>query len=564
MEIFDKYCRGSGAKVNKEKTEYMKMGKVDVPQGNWEYKEQKNYIKILGITLGYDEIKTREIIWDELINKMEKRLCFWKQRVLFLKGKVLVLNSLFLSKMWYVLSVVSLPTWVYKKIKTMILKFLWDDKPSKIAYNTIIGKVDEGGLGLIDPWIRMKSMRIKTLKKFLNEDNIPWKSIMSYFINKCGQIGDDFLWMAFKDRMIENIPEFYKELLRTWKCFYNNIQTEIEGRKLYLQQPLFLNQNNKSKKQMFYENWYAVGFRQVKDILYEIKPGFLPTQAIIDTLEEIEDVDDKEKIEDQYKKLRLALPDHWIKTIEENEKETENRKIKVFLKMDEDKISINDCPIKMFYTCLCNTVFKKPKSREFWEKLFENFDTSNIWKNVRSILKSPALENFDFMLRHNCIMTEIIFKKIGVSQDDLCKVCLEKKEGVLHLFLNCKKLSDFMKMLKTMVCNFLYDENIILEEWDTLFLFGFNGKTKNKFALNYMLTLARFTIWKRRNIMKQKKKEIPLVLLYKQIVTEEIMVIYDYCKMYEKMDIFEKCITKNNPYIVQTWTGFEVFLPGDF
>lgn len=170
---------------------------------------------------------------------MEKRLCFWKQRVLFLKGKVLVLNSLFLSKMWYVLSVVSLPTWVYKKIKTMILKFLWDDKPSKIAYNTIIGKVDEGGLGLIDPWIRMKSMRIKTLKKFLNEDNIPWKSIMSYFINKCGQIGDDFLWMAFKDRMIENIPEFYKELLRTWKCFYNNIQTEIEGRKLYLQQPLF-------------------------------------------------------------------------------------------------------------------------------------------------------------------------------------------------------------------------------------------------------------------------------------------------------------------------------------
>lgn len=237
--------------------------------------------------------------------------------------------------------------------------------------------------------------------------------------------------------------------------------------------------------------------------------------------------------------------------------------------MDEDKISINDCPIKMFYTCLCNTeknlyFFKKPKSREFWEKLFKNFDTSNIWKNVRSILKSPALENFDFMLRHNCIMTEIIFKKIGVSQDDLCKVCLEKKEGVLHLFLNCKKLSDFMKMLKTMVCNFLYDENIILEEWDTMFLFGFNGKTKNKFALNYMLTLARYTIWKRRNIIKQKKKEIPLVLLYKQIVTEEIMVIYDYCKMYEKMDIFEKCITKNNPYIVQTWISFEVFLPGDF
>lgn len=46
MEIFDKYCQGSGAKVNKEKTEYMKIGKVEVPQRNWCFKEQKSNIKI--------------------------------------------------------------------------------------------------------------------------------------------------------------------------------------------------------------------------------------------------------------------------------------------------------------------------------------------------------------------------------------------------------------------------------------------------------------------------------------------------------------------------------------
>ncbi len=71
----------------------------------------------------------------------------------------------------------------------MTFKFLWDDKPSKMAYDTIIGKVEEGGLGLVDPWIRMKSMIIKTLKKFSNNDNIPWKSVRSYFINKCGHRG---------------------------------------------------------------------------------------------------------------------------------------------------------------------------------------------------------------------------------------------------------------------------------------------------------------------------------------------------------------------------------------
>lgn len=47
---------------------------------------------------------------------------------------------------------------------------------------------------------------------------------------------------------------------------------------------------------------------------------------------------------------------------------------------------------------------------------------------------------------------------------------------------------------------------ITLEEWDVLLLFGFDGKAKNKYALNFMLTLARHAIWRRRNIMKQKKK----------------------------------------------------------
>jgi len=62
-----------------------------------------------------------------------------------------------------------------------------------------------------------------------------------------------------------------------------------------------------------------------------------------------------------------------------------------------------------------------------------------------------------------------------------------------------------MKILKKIIGDFLFDKRIILEEWETTFLFGFNGKAKNKFALNFILTVARFAICRRRNIMKQKK-----------------------------------------------------------
>ncbi len=110
-----------------------------------------------------------------------------------------------------------------------------------------------------------------------------------------------------------------------------------------------------------------------------------------------EKTENKEKIEEQYTKL--ALPKHWIKIIEDNEKEIEKEKSKVFLKAGDDKIVFNDCVIKMFYTCLRKTVFVKSKAIEYCEKLFDNFDALNIWKNIRLNFKSPVFENFDFLLR---------------------------------------------------------------------------------------------------------------------------------------------------------------------
>jgi len=205
MLILGKYCGGTGAKVNNDKTEYMRMGKVE---RQWNFKKQKNELKILGIILGRDEIRTRDLVWEEIIGKMEKRLNFWKHRQLYIKGTVLVLNFLFLSKMWYILNVVSLPTWVYKRIKTFTFNFMWDGKPAKIAYDTIIGEVKKGGLGLIDPMIRKQSLRIKTVKKFFKKDDSIWKKIMSFYINKCGKMGDDFMCMHFRDNMIQGIPEF--------------------------------------------------------------------------------------------------------------------------------------------------------------------------------------------------------------------------------------------------------------------------------------------------------------------------------------------------------------------
>ncbi len=73
----------------------------------------------------------------------------------------MVINALMMTKMWYVLGVISMPMGIMKRLKKDVLDFLWNSKPARIAYNTLIGAVEEGGLGLQDPELKKKSFRIK-------------------------------------------------------------------------------------------------------------------------------------------------------------------------------------------------------------------------------------------------------------------------------------------------------------------------------------------------------------------------------------------------------------------
>lgn len=178
MEILERYCKGSGAKINIQKTVYMNIGDGENIQSLFPFKEGGG-LKVLGVRIGKNEREMRDMMWDDVIGRMESVLNFWKMRELTLRGKVLVLNALMLPKMWYVLGVTPMPRWISKRIKAVVLKFLWDSKPSKIAYETIIGDVKDGGLGLQDPELKKKSFRVKIVRKFLSEENqAQWPELM--------------------------------------------------------------------------------------------------------------------------------------------------------------------------------------------------------------------------------------------------------------------------------------------------------------------------------------------------------------------------------------------------
>lgn len=52
------------------------------------------------------------------------------------------------------------------------------------------------------------------------------------------------------------------------------------------------------------------------------------------------------------------------------------------------------------------------------------------------------LESFEYMIQHKGVFTEVILIKIRMEPDPMCKLC-HLKEGILNLFLFCKKIGEF-------------------------------------------------------------------------------------------------------------------------
>ena len=80
-------------------------------------------IKVLGVYLGNGDLD--EDNWRPRIETVERCLKSWLSRSLSFSGKALLINALALSRIWYVASLVFLPSWARAELTTLIFNFFW-------------------------------------------------------------------------------------------------------------------------------------------------------------------------------------------------------------------------------------------------------------------------------------------------------------------------------------------------------------------------------------------------------------------------------------------------------
>ncbi|XP_026428821.1 uncharacterized protein LOC113324745 [Papaver somniferum] len=174
----------TGLKLNLDKSSMISVGKdIIVKYLAMEFwiKVEVLPIKYLGLPLGITA--KNATIWEDVIQRMEKKLALGKRRYLDKAGRLTLLKSYLASFPLYYLSLIRLPAAVEQKLTRIMRSFLWDSSEDKrkmcwVSWKKICTPLNKGGLGVKNLKLTNFALLSKWVWRYTNEKNVPWRRIV--------------------------------------------------------------------------------------------------------------------------------------------------------------------------------------------------------------------------------------------------------------------------------------------------------------------------------------------------------------------------------------------------
>ncbi|KAL7375642.1 hypothetical protein ABVT39_021354 [Epinephelus coioides] len=124
---------------------------------------------------------------------------------------------------------------------------------------------------------------------------------------------------ALQRPMMAGLPLFYREVLSAQAEFLQHTNYVVHSVILVKELLIFLNKYiKKNDKLMCNVKMLRAGIVQLKDIMYEFLPGFLPTQAIFDSVKEVDYDASYRTVSNYYEAIQECIPCSWKALINSN------------------------------------------------------------------------------------------------------------------------------------------------------------------------------------------------------------------------------------------------------
>ena len=483
----NKFSNVSGMKLNVSKTECVLLGKLKNRNVNtFGVKINTTCLKTLGVYIGHDKELCYRNNWIRCITDMEKLFESWKTRNLTLFGKCSVVNTLAISKLVYVASILKLPDQKeIKYINKLIFSFLWCNK-DRIKRNTMIGTIEQGGIGVVDIESKLKAIKASWIGKLLN-----CKCKLKYFLNiLCDKVGVDFIYITHTNEIklshysiVHNLPLFYQQIFVSFnEC--KSFQTNVIATENFLSQPLWNNRFIMYKgKTLCFMDWIKSGLRYVKDIVDE--NGLKPPEWFLFHLVK------KRNWLCEYNIMkfclrRLCMKYELYKTNFVNEICTH----KIYFRKS-CFVNPKDYKCKLFYSILRDKKFDAPSHQSFLSRMF-NIQRKSSWSAIYtqkiSNIYDKKVAEFNFKMMHNLLSNRYILSKCKHDIDRNCLICNGIIENNEHLIYSCSNVVEiWSKASHSLKFNISW-KNIVIGFYDEV-----NDKTV---LINNIISFIAYRIYK--------------------------------------------------------------------
>ena len=269
LDILKNYELASGAKINKDKTKGLLIGKLKEKNPsfndiNW----TRDFVKTLGICHSYNI--NSDQIWRDKIQKIKSCLQVWKSRNLTLNGKALIIETFVHSLIYFEIETRGIPDIYAKELDTLIYDFMWDGKKSLIAKSTLKRDKKDGGLKLYDISDLQLVLNVKLFYKLTHDPEQTWNIIGKNYLKVLDStcIQNYFICQITcfeRIKLIKKIPKFYEKSLKGWSSFLKSFKPT--SHKEILDCNIFANDHVKNRnKPIFFKQIIRRNIRFIGDI----------------------------------------------------------------------------------------------------------------------------------------------------------------------------------------------------------------------------------------------------------------------------------------------------------
>ena len=466
LQTLDTFERCSGLKINYEKTELLRIGSLKNSNAKLYTQKQLQWtnkvVKLLGVQLTADRNQLLKLNYEPIIAKLQNIISVWQQRKITLFGKITVIQSLLVSQLIYMFSVLPSPSREFSEtIEKILIEYLWNNKKHHLSKETIKYSKDQGGLGMIDIFRKDISIKCAWVKRLQSQDNATWKKLVEFFVPEANEL----VWsgnLTAKDaeKVLKHNSSFWKNVLTSWATYNHHIPQNCQE---ILAEQIWFNSNVKVQKStVFFKELSQYGIRYIQDLINE--------NYTMDCNHIMRKFGLPEKLRMHVNMIIHAVPTEWKEIIKHNRINLDAANRQSAFEVATSKIKIS----KFIYSKLM-----EKSNEELLQKLVEkwaldipnaNFDGKefeNFFQIIPKSIMSPKHRDFQFRLIHRVLVTNKNLRLWKIKESDQCTFCGLECETIKHILWDCMYANRIWEALFNWINN-KTNTNIIFTTKDIL------------------------------------------------------------------------------------------------